>query len=110
MATFPGAKVHRTSRRKLGRGQAVLVPPTAAVLTGSVDTVTITFSAPMICTGPVGLTVATLTIVSQTIVSPTVITVLMNGAVATHLGTLPANDPHLRNFQGGSNALATATF
>lgn len=110
MASFPNNKVHRTNRRKLGKGQHVQVPPTAVAATASTDTVVLTFAAPVIVSGPTALTVATLTQVSTTQISPTVVHVLMSGALSSHAYNLPAGDPNISNFQGGSNAGTSGTF
>ena len=110
MASFPNNKVHRSDRRKLGRGQSVPRPSTGVVATASTDTVVLTFSAPVIVSGPTALIVGTLTQVSTTQISPTVVHVLMSGAVASHAYNLPAGDPAISNFQGGSNAGTSGTF
>jgi len=104
--------VNRRSRRVMPRGQGAGIPVGAtAVLTSTGTTnVTITFSQPVVVTGTLGMTVATLTLVSQTVVSPTVVTQVWNGNVATHLGTLPANDPNVATYQGGKVAGTSVTF
>lgn len=107
---FPGAKVHRVNRRKLGRGQATTALGVAATVTGSGSTVTITFARPVVVTGVIPLTVATLTLTTQTIVSPTVVTQLMSGAVATHAWTLPAGANNVSTYQGGPVLGSTGTF
>ena len=47
MASYPGAKVHRTDRRKLGRGQMPMIPPASvAISTVSADVFKIVSSIP----------------------------------------------------------------
>ena len=103
--------MHRPSRRKLGRGQYPPVTQVAVVITSTGTTnATLTFAAPVVVSGAINLSVATLTRVSQTIVSPTVVTLVMSGNVATHAYTLPANDQSVRSTQGAGNAAAAGTF
>jgi hypothetical protein len=111
MASYPGPKVHRVNRRKLGKGQ---FPPSnvitvAASSTGTTN-VTLTFNRPVTVNGNIGVTVATLTLVSQTIVSPTVVTQVWSGNVATHAYAVPSNDPHVASYQGGALAGTSGTF
>lgn len=107
---FPGANVHRASRRKLGRGQTPTLSSVAATVTGSASTVTITFARPVVVTGTIPLTVATLALVTQTVVSPTVVTQLMTGTVATHAWSLPSGANNVRTQQGGQVLGASGTF
>ena len=108
---YPGAKVHRPSRRKLGRGQYPTSLGTTVVLTSTGTTdVTMTFARPVIVTGTIPTTVATLALVSQTVVSPTVVTQVWSGNVATHLGTFPSNAANVTTQQGGGVAGTATTF
>lgn len=108
---FPGAKVHRVSRRKLGRGQYPSAAAVAATVTSTGTTnVTLTFAAPVVVGGIIPTTVATLTLVSQTIVSPTVVTQVWSGNVATHAYLLPSNAANVRTFQGGGTLGESGTF
>lgn len=108
---FPGPKVHRPSRRHLGRGQyPTLIPVSVAITSTGTTNVTFTFGAPVVISGNLPLTVATLTLVSQTIVSPTVVTQVWSGNVATHAYNLPANAATVRTPQGAGNAAASGTF
>lgn len=111
MATYPTAKVHRPSRRKLGRWQYPTNSGTTVAVTSTGTTnVTLTFAQPVVVTGDIGVTVAGLTLVSQTIISPTVVTQTWSANVATHAFAVPANDPHVSTYQGGGVAGATGTF
>lgn len=111
MATFPTAKKHRASRRKLGRGQHVQLPPATAVITSATDTATITFNVPVVVNGTIPMNVSGgLTLTSQTVVSPTVVTQLYSGALATKTYSIPANAPEIATMQGGGFAGASGTF
>lgn len=108
---YPGANVHRGSRRKLGRGQ---YPSSANITVAATSTgttnVTLTFARPVVVTGNIGVTVATLTLVSQAIVSPTIVTQVWSGNVATHAFAVPSNDPHVSSYQGGALVGTSGTF
>jgi hypothetical protein len=108
---FPGPKVHRPSRRKLGRGQYPNTFQVGVTVTSTGTTnATLTFASPVVVSGLLPLTVATLTRVSQTVVSPTVVTQVMSGNVATHAFNLPANSAGVRSTQGAGNQAASGTF
>lgn len=107
---FPGPKVHRVNRRKLGRGQATAATGVTVSATGSGSTAILTFARPVVVTGPVEITVATLTYVSQVVNSPTQITVTMSGAVATHAYTIPGAQPNIVTYQGGQVTGTSGTF
>lgn len=108
--SYPGPKVHRVSRRKLGRGQYPTATGVACVITGSADTATLTFARPVVVSGPIPLTVATRTLVSQTVVSPTVVTILTSGTVTTLAYTLPAGAANVMTAQGGPVLGTAGTF
>lgn len=111
MASYPGPKVHRPSRRKLGRGQfpAALGVAVAVTSTGTTN-VTLTFARPVVVTGTINNTVATKTLVSQTVVSPTVVTQVWSGNVTGLAFTVPANANNVMSQQGGAVLGATGTF
>lgn len=111
MASFPGPKVHRSSRRQLGRGQSVQVPAAAVVVTDSTITVTFTFNQPVVVSGTIPLVQDSgETLVSQTIVSPTVVHQVYTGTLAGAHWSLAANPATVRTFQGGGVAAASGTF
>lgn len=110
MASYPSAKVHRPSRRQLGKGQTIPIPPVTCTPTVSTTTVTLTFSAPVIVSGNINMHMAGLTLVSQTITSPTVVTQVYSATAATAAWSLTANDPTVKSFQGGGLAGASGTF
>lgn len=108
---FPGSKVHRVNRRKLGRGQFPTSQGVAVAVTSTGTTnVTLTFARPVVVTGTIPSTVATLTLVSQTVVSPTVVTQVWSGNVATHAYTVPAGAANVATYQGGQTLGASGTF
>lgn len=107
---FPGPKVHRVNRRKLGRGQFPTTTAVACVITGASTTVTLTFARPVVVTGPIPMTVATLTFVSQTIVSPTIVTQTWSGTLTGHAWTLQAGAANVATFQGGQVMGSSGTF
>ena len=110
MASFPSSKVHRRNRRKLGRGQHVHLPVATVVITGSVDTATLTFSQAVVVNGPIELSVSGgLTVVSQTVISPTVVHILYSAAVSAKTYSFLSTNP-VATYQGGSVAPAAGTF
>lgn len=110
-ASYPTAKVHRPSRRKLGRGQYVQPPPVTVVLTSTADTATMTFSQPVVVNGTIAMTVSGgRTLVTQTVVSPTVVTQLFSGTLTTQTWSIPAGQQTVKTFQGGQLAPASGTF
>lgn len=111
---YPGPKVHRTSRRKLGRGQY----PTAGgansvgciLTTTGTTNLTMTFNKPVIVTGTIPVTSPGLTIVSQTIVSSTVVTQVWSASIAAATMTLPGNAANVASYQGGGVTGSVVTF
>lgn len=111
MATFPTSKVHRVSRRKLGRGQYPSQNGVAAVLTDATTTLTITFARPVVVTGRIPTTTnGAQTFVSQTVVSPTVVTQLWSATLVGSTITLPAGAANVATYQGGPTLGAVGTF
>ncbi len=110
MASFPGAKIHRVSRRTLGKGQHVQLPPVTITATASTTTITLTFSAPVIISGTIPLASNTGTFVSQTVVSATQVQQVWSTSQATATWSIPAGCPQIATFQGGGNAAAGGTF
>lgn len=107
---YPGPKVHRVNRRKLGRGQFPTAVGVAVSVTGASATATLTFARPVVVSGPIPLNVASLTATTQTVVSPTVVTILFSGTLATHTWTLPAGAANVMTQQGGPVLGASGTF
>lgn len=107
---YPGPKVHRVSRRKLGRGQSNSAVGVAVAVTGTSSTVTLTFARPVVVSGPIPFTIAVVTAVTQTVVSPTVVTILMSGAVTGHAWTLPSGAANVASYQGGAVYGTSGTF
>jgi hypothetical protein len=111
MAAYPGPKVHRVNRRKLGKDQSPTSQGVAVVVTSSGTTnVTLTFGRPVVVSGTINNTVATRTLVSQTIVSPTVVTQVWSGTVATFAFAVPSGAANVATYQGGQVMGTTGTF
>jgi hypothetical protein len=110
MASFPGAKAHRVSRRKLGRNQAIQVPAaviTLSVATGGASLLSISLSTPCCILGVIPLFISNGVGSSslQTIVNNTlVLQSFGDGYSSLDLATLAAGVPQIRTFQGGLNA------
>lgn len=111
---FPTAKVHRVSRRRLGRGQQSVASQgnsVAVAMTDAVAVLTLTFAKPVIVSGTIPVTVAGgPTFVSQTVVSPTVVTQTWSATLVGHLVTLPGNAANVATYQGGGTIGTSATF
>lgn len=110
MASFPGSKVHRESRRKLGRGQTI--QQTGAILSATVSTVTVTFTLnrPCVIDGIVPVTTTSGAFVSQTILSPTSFQQVFTMTQAAATLTIAQNCGAIRTFQGGGNQAFSVTF
>jgi len=111
MASFPGAKVHRVSRRQLGKGQHIQLPPVTVSVTAATDTATLTFSVPVIVSGNIPLAVSGgVTLVSQTVVSPTEVQQVFSGALSGLAWSIAGGIPQVATFQGGGLAPSSGTF
>ena len=110
MSSYPGPKVHRPSRRKLGRGQYTQQPAVDVEITGSGSVATLTFSSPVVVNGDIPLSVDTRTFVSQEVTSSTTVEITVSGAVTGLDYDLPANLPQIKTFQGGTNNGVSGTF
>jgi hypothetical protein len=110
MASFPSSKVHRPSRRKLGRGQVPNIPGVTVAITDATTIATLTFDAPVIVSGRVNLVVTGKTFVSQLQTSPTVLTQTYSATLSGAAYVLAANDPSILSFQGGRCGGASGMF
>lgn len=111
MATYPGPKVHRVARRKLGRGQYPTSPSVTITVTSTSMTATLTFSVPVVVSGTIPMTVSGgTTLTTQTQTSPTVVTMLFSATLATKTYALAANAPQIKTMQGGGNNSVSGTF
>lgn len=110
MASFPSSKVHRVSRRQLGRGQHVQQAPVSVTPVATTTTVVFTFSAPVIVSGTINLHLSgSHTLVSQTINSPTQVTQVYSATVVGASWSVNSSEP-VASFQGGGLASASGTF
>ncbi len=108
---FPGPKVHRVSRRKVGRGQtAVSATGTVVSVTPTGSNLLIEYSIPVVVRGPIGIAVATRTIVSQTALGGTAVAIVLSGAATGLAWSIPANSPNVSTYTGGKIAGASGTF
>ena len=110
MASFPGAKVHRESRRKLGRGQTVQQTPVMITATASTVTVTYTLNRPCVINGIVPTVTSNGALVSQHVTSPTQFEQVFTLTQAAATISIPANCGQIKTFQGGGNSSFSETF
>ena len=110
MASFPGPKVHRANRRKLGRGQHIHNPNAIASPVASGSDVVVNFDRPVVVNGPLAIAVGALHIVSQTPVTAAQLRVTMSGPVVGLAWNIPAGQSTILTYQGGGLAAASGTF
>jgi hypothetical protein len=109
MASYPGSKVHRRDRRKLGRGQVPPVTaPTLTITAHSADVARIVSNVPVVWGDLSGMTVATLTYASAAVVDQSTIDVTFSGALSGHAYAVPAGVGTAYN--GGPTPAASGTF
>lgn len=111
MASYPTSKVHRTNRRKLGKGQAPTVPGVSVVVTDTGSVATLTFSRPVVVTGTIPLVVAGgPTFVSQAQVSSTVFTQTFSAALSAKTYSIASGAAGVSTYQGGQLIGTAGTF
>lgn len=113
MASYPTSKVHRVSRRKLGKNQYPTNNGVGVALTAATTTLTLTFNRPVIVTGTIPVVVTTGTVptfVSQAVVSPTVVTQTYSATLVGHTVTVPGGAANVSTYQGGQVIGQSATF
>ena len=71
MASYPGNKVHRTSRRRLGKGQHPQLPAVTITATAATVTVHLVFSAPVVVRGPIPYVTSSGAVSGQTVIDTT---------------------------------------
>ena len=108
--TIPGGGVHRRNRKKLGRGQNAAARFVSPTLINSGPSVTLIFSAPVVITGPIPLTVQTLTATSQTTENPTTATIVFNGDTSARSYSLPNAPRNISSTTGGQIVGITGKF
>jgi hypothetical protein len=110
MASYPSSKVHRPSRRKLGRGQSVQRAAATVTPVASTVTVVLTFDVPVVVSGIIEMNVETgIPLVSQVQDTPTQVTQVYDSSVAGKDWSIAAGAP-VATFQGGALAPASGTF
>jgi hypothetical protein len=108
---YPTPKVHRPNRRKLGKGQYPTSANVGVAVTSAASTATLTFSRPVVVTGPIPMFVAGgPTFVSQTVVSPTVVTQVYSAALTTHAYGIASGAANVSTYQGGQVSGVAGTF
>ena len=107
---FPGPKVHRVNRRKLGRGQYPPIPSTSVTAVTATPQVTLNFGSPVIVSAQPGLTVTGLTILSYAQTDPYTVNVIMSGATTGLAWSFDNSNGAVRTFQGGGVASASGSF
>jgi hypothetical protein len=111
---YPGPKVHRVNRRKLGRGQypnQYQPNGVSVVLTNpSADVVTLTFNKPVTVTGIIPVTTSAGAFVSQAIISSTVVQQTFSASQAAATVTVPGNAANVLSYQGGGVIGTSVTF
>lgn len=112
---YPTSKVHRRSRRNLGRGQHTQLPAAAVVLTPSTSTVVLVFDQPMIVFGDIDLNLTKSpgpppTLSSQVVVSPTQVNQTYSGTVVGCGFTISGINVRARTLQGGGVAEQSGIF
>jgi hypothetical protein len=110
MATFPTPKVHRVSRRKLGRAQYPPVQAAMVTATTATPDVTLTFSSAVIANAVPPFTVAGLTILSWTQPTDLTIALVMSGVTTAQAWQYTANSTAVLTRQGGQVAGNSGTF
>lgn len=111
MATYPGPKVHRSNRRKLGKGQFPTSNNFTVVLTNpSADVVLMTFSRPVVVTGTIPLTTSSGAFVSQTMISQTQVSQTFSASQAAATVSIPGNAANVTSSVGGGVAGTSVTF
>ena len=108
--SFPSGKTHYPSRRHPTKGAYPVAQGVACTITFTGSTATLTFSRPVIVTGPISLSVPGATLVTQTTVSPTVVTQLYSVPLSGLTYTLQAMATNVATYQGGPVAGTTGTF
>lgn len=110
MGSYPGAKVHRVSRRKLGRGQHVQLVAVRATITANTVTTNCVFDRPAVVSGIIDLHVGSgIALVSQLQVDATHVTQVYLSSVVGKTWSVDGSAP-VRSFQGGLLAPASGTF
>jgi len=110
MSSFPGAKVHRTNRRKLGKGQTVLQPSAVASPTASTNTVTIAFNVPVVVNGTLNLNMSGVSLDTQVQTGPQTLVQTYSSTVIGKTWSIDPTETQVRTFQGGGVNHASGTF
>ena len=110
MASYPGPKVHRVSRRKLGKGQHPQPVPASITATVETTTVHLAFDRPVIISGAIPYVTSTGVVDSQTIVDNQHVDLVCSTSQEDATWSIAGNCGAIATFQGGGNAPAGGTF
>lgn len=115
MSGFPTPKVHRPSRRKLGRGQYPQISAGQVVAVPSASTIVLTFSEPVVVSGIIDLHLAITpgpapAFASQDVLSTTSVRLTYGGAVAGCDYSFTGESEPVRTYAGGGVAPIAGTF
>lgn len=110
MASYPGAKVHRSSRRKLGRGQSVQRSPATVTPVATTSSVALTFDVPVVVSGNIPLNLdPAVALLSQVQTDARHVTQTYAATVVGSDWSITAAAP-VRTTQGGGLTAASGTF
>lgn len=111
MASYPGAKVHRRNRRKLGRGQFTAVSAAVPNVTNDGATVFINWTVPVVVRGNLDIHLsAGRTLLTQDVDAAGNITQTYSESVAGLSWAILTGDPIVRSRHGGPISGGTGTF
>lgn len=111
MATYPTSKVHRPSRRTVGKGQGSTIANVNATLTNpSANVVQLAFSSPVVVTGIIPLTTSAGAFVSQAIINSSTVQQTFTVSQATATVALPSGAANVSTYQGNKVNGTAITF
>lgn len=111
MASYPSAKVHRTARNKLGRGQQISQPIAEMTFAaGESEHATFTFNMPVVLNGVVNMNFsAPQGVVTNEMVNATTLVVNWTESSLPVDFSISPTDPAIRTFQGGGTTGCSGT-
>jgi hypothetical protein len=111
MASFPGSKVHRVSRRKLGRGQTVQMARYHVSVINDVTNVIFTFDVPVVVRGPVNINITGgFKLLDQFLDEDGFLTQVYDGDVTGAQYDIKPENEAIRTYQGATGYGAAGTF
>lgn len=111
MATYPTGKVHRPSRRAVGKGQSSNRGNVNVVMTNpSANVVQLAFSSPVVVTGTIPLTTSAGAFVSQAVINSSTVQQTFTVSQATATVALPSGAANVATYQGNKVNGTSITF